>query len=83
MVKRKSFKKRVKYPKYEVVGSKKGSGRVLSRHRKLPNARASAKRYENKGYHGAVHHRVSLKGENKARYGKYGYEADTRRGDVF
>ena len=78
-------KQKTPTPKYKVVGGKqKGkSGKILSKHRTLKAAKVSAKKYAKKGYHGAVQRRVELKGERRKKYGKYGWSADTRRGDIF
>jgi len=72
-------------PKYVVVGGKKKgeSGRELSRHRTLKGARQSAQRYAEKGYYGAIQHRIKLTGEKRKKYGEYGWSADYRRGDIF
>lgn len=46
--------------KFVVVGGKKAGkvGRVLSTHRKMKCAKASAKKHRRKGYHGAIWQRT-------------------------
>lgn len=53
--------------KYIVVGSKqlKKMGRELSKHRKLGNAKASAKKFANKGYQGMIYARKAVKPRSK------------------
>ena len=82
---RKQIRATGRTPKYMVVGGKsKGeSGRVLSRHRTLKGAKQSAQRHAKKGYYGAIQHRIELTGKKRERYGKYGWSADYRRGDIF
>lgn len=62
--------------KYEVIGAKTGSmGRTLSKHNKLAQAKASAKRYAAKGYSGAIYTKMKVKPGSKVhKYYKGGYK---------
>jgi len=52
---------------YEVIGGKQAgkSGRILSRHTTLDNAKRSARKHAKKGYSGAIYKIMPLKKESK------------------
>lgn len=64
--------------KYNVVGGKKikESGRLLSKHNTLKQAKASAKKYAEKGYYGAIY--VTMKMTEHARK-KYHLSSDSKQ----
>ena len=65
--------------RYQVVGGKQAgkSGRVLSRHTTLENAKKSAKRHAGKGYTGAVYKIMPVKKHSRVR--KYMKKGDNQK----